>query len=127
MCHLKKCIVRNFAKFTGTKNLCQVQAGLQLYFKKETPAQVFSVNFAKFLTTHFFLFFFGLFVGYLLDQLNILLLLISDFPFVLYYLCGFKTTMCRIYKCYLQKHRCIALIFNIYSNLATVFHHSHKK
>ena len=46
-CSMKKDVLRNFAKFTG-KHLCQ-----SLFFKKETLAQVFSVNFAKFLRTPF--------------------------------------------------------------------------
>ena len=41
----------------------------------------------------------GLFVGYLLCQLNILLpYVINNFLFVKYYICVSKTTMCRIYK-----------------------------
>ena len=44
----KKGVLRNFVKFTG-KHLCQ-----SLFFK-ETLAQVFSVNFAKFLRKLFLL------------------------------------------------------------------------
>ena len=49
-CSVRKGILRNFAKFTG-KHLCQSH-----FFKKEkkeTLAQVFPVNFAKFLRTPF--------------------------------------------------------------------------
>ena len=45
----EKGILRNFAKFTR-KNLC-----LSLFIKKETLAQVFSVNFVKFLRTPCFM------------------------------------------------------------------------
>ena len=56
----RKCILRNFAKFTG-KHLFQglyfnKVAGLGLackFIEKEALAQVFSVNFAKFLKTPF--------------------------------------------------------------------------
>ena len=44
-CSVKKGVLRKFAKFTG-KCPCQ-----SLFIKKETLAQVFSVNFAKFLRT----------------------------------------------------------------------------
>ena len=40
-CSFKKCVLKNFAKFTG-KHLCQ-----SLFFKKETLAQVFSCEFGK--------------------------------------------------------------------------------
>ena len=43
----EKDVLRNFAKFTW-KHLC-----LSLFIKKETLAQVFSVNFVKFLRTPF--------------------------------------------------------------------------
>ena len=42
-----KGVLRNFAKFTG-KHLCQ-----SLFIKKETLAQCFHVNFAKYLRTSF--------------------------------------------------------------------------
>ena len=55
----KKGVLRNFPKFTG-KYLCQSLffnkvVGLRpgIFIKKETMAQVFSVNFAKFLSTPF--------------------------------------------------------------------------
>ena len=58
---IKKVVLRNFSKFTG-KHLCQSLflnkvAGLRPkacnFIKKETPAQVFFVNFEKFLRTPF--------------------------------------------------------------------------
>ena len=60
-CSVSKGVLRNFPKFAG-KYLCQsfffnkvVGWGLQVcnFLKKETLAQVFSVNFAKFLRTPF--------------------------------------------------------------------------
>ena len=56
----KKGVLRNFAKFTG-KHLCQSLffnnvAGLKAcnFIEKENLAQVFSMNFAKFLNTFFY-------------------------------------------------------------------------
>ena len=55
----EKDVLRNFAKFTG-KHLCQslffnkVASGAFNFIKKETLAQVFTVNFSKFLRTYFF-------------------------------------------------------------------------
>ena len=55
----EKDVLRNFAKFTG-KHLCQslffnkVASGACNLIKKETLAQVFPVNFSKFLRTYFF-------------------------------------------------------------------------
>ena len=54
-CSVKKCVLKNFAKFTG-KNLCQslfFNKGLN-FTKKETLAQVFFLIFAKFLSEPFF-------------------------------------------------------------------------
>ena len=51
-CSLRKCVLRNFAEFTG-KHLCQISFLIKLqtsacnFTKKETLAQVFPVNFAK--------------------------------------------------------------------------------
>ena len=62
MYSVKKDFLRNFAKFTG-EHLCQrlySDKGLQLYYrscnlmKKETLAQVFSLNFVKFLKIPFY-------------------------------------------------------------------------
>ena len=55
----EKGVLRNFSKFTG-KHLCQslffnkVAGGACNFIKKETLAQVFPVNFEKFLRTPFF-------------------------------------------------------------------------
>ena len=47
ICSVRKGVLRNFAKFTG-KHLCQ-----SLFFKKETLARRFPVNFTKFVRTSF--------------------------------------------------------------------------
>ena len=47
-CSVRKGILRKFAKFTG-KHLCQSH-----FFKKETPAQVFSYEFCKIRQNVFF-------------------------------------------------------------------------
>ena len=57
MCSVKKGVLRKFAKFTG-KHLCQrlfcnKVAVFNNFNKKESLAQVFPVNFAKFLRTLF--------------------------------------------------------------------------
>ena len=60
-CLVRKCVRRNFAKFTG-KDLCQglffdKDAGFRpaTLFKKRLWHRCFSVNFAKFLKTPFFI------------------------------------------------------------------------
>ena len=58
---------------------------------------------------------FGLFVRYLLCQLNILLpYIIKNFLFVTYYLCVCKTAMCRIYKfvTYVVLFYCLQFLFS---------------
>ena len=44
-CSVKKCVLRNFAKFTG-KHLCQSLLACN-FIKKETLAQVFSCEFCE--------------------------------------------------------------------------------
>ena len=55
-CSIKKDVSRNFAKFSG-KHLCQSlffnEVAACNFIKKEALAQVFLVNFAKFLRTYF--------------------------------------------------------------------------
>ena len=54
-CSVKKGVLRNFTEFTG-KHLCQrlFQALACNFIKRESLAQVFSVNFVKFLRTLFY-------------------------------------------------------------------------
>ena len=55
----KKCVLRNFAKFTG-KHLCQENTffnkgvGLRLATKKKTLAQVFPCEFCEILKNNFY-------------------------------------------------------------------------
>ena len=57
-CSIKKGFIRNFTKFTG-KHLCQsliktlIKTLNKNFIQKQTLAQVFPVNFAKFLRTSF--------------------------------------------------------------------------
>ena len=51
-CSVKKCVLRNFAKFTG-KHLCQSLLACN-FIKKETLAQVCSCDFCEIFENNFF-------------------------------------------------------------------------